>query len=595
MGVPTLKAVEVENLDKAGEDAFLRLSAGLPSLASELAAVAKAAGELGEDLIAVPAVPRSTITFEKALADLELLEKMLANSPEASRARKLRARMIGLGGMEKGIRPRTSPKDLEAIAAREAAGKAADAVYCSRCKDEIPCCHFSADGEFTETGRRLNERIKARKDFADAPQTGGDVSTPGLAANGGVLVPAQGRPKKPKKDERIPGEQPGVLPQYRELNLGTEVALSLRDDTQKGSGTSLGLALASTSGPPPAETPEPKKKPDGKHLFPADVGAPAVESGGATSGEGGGGGMVASGVSMRDEHFTDSWDRKFIELLTGDELEKRVRSEMPQIPTEKLQEFVTFLRDRGIAVEPTTVAASALTGSQDDLNKAKVDRIKQQGLAKLLEGPELLVASGKGSESAILDGHHRAAAIRELDPTAKVRCFSIQAPIEDAIAAAHEFPHAQVRGINDGVIKVRFVAKRAKAADLESDGEEEQRTVLGIVLEPETVDSQGDIYDEDTIRETAWRFAERYQHFGLMHRQIIPGVVLLETYLAPVDFQIEDRTGTMQPVKKGTWLLRVRVTDDAIWQAVKDGRLDGFSIGGSAIRQKIRGGKKTAA
>lgn len=114
----------------------------------------------------------------------------------------------------------------------------------------------------------------------------------------------------------------------------------------------------------------------------------------------------------------------------------------------------------------------------------------------------------------------------------------------------------------------------------EVDDEEDERTVLGIVLEPETVDSQKDIYSAEAIKQSAWGWAERWQKFGLMHVEIIPGVRLLETYLAPVAFSIGDRR-----IKKGTWLLRVRVIDDAVWADVKSGKLTGFSIGGTANRQ----------
>lgn len=125
-------------------------------------------------------------------------------------------------------------------------------------------------------------------------------------------------------------------------------------------------------------------------------------------------------------------------------------------------------------------------------------------------------------------------------------------------------------------------SKRAYQVRLLKAEEEEERTVLGVVLEPETVDSQGDIYSEDEVRKTAWRFMERYQTFGLMHEQVLRSVLPLECFLAPVDFKIAG-----QSVKKGTWLLRCRVLDDDVWQGVKSGTYTGFSIGGSAIRKPV--------
>lgn len=108
----------------------------------------------------------------------------------------------------------------------------------------------------------------------------------------------------------------------------------------------------------------------------------------------------------------------------------------------------------------------------------------------------------------------------------------------------------------------------------------EERYVFGIVLEPETVDAQKDIYSAVEVRDAAHRFMEEYQNIGLMHRGYVNGAVkILESYVAPTEFEVD---GTK--VKKGTWLLAVRVQDDSLWQQVKTGELGGFSIGGTAIR-----------
>ncbi|HEU4409095.1 MAG TPA: XkdF-like putative serine protease domain-containing protein [Polyangiaceae bacterium] len=107
---------------------------------------------------------------------------------------------------------------------------------------------------------------------------------------------------------------------------------------------------------------------------------------------------------------------------------------------------------------------------------------------------------------------------------------------------------------------------------------EDERYVLGVVLEPETVDAQGDIYSADEIARAAHAFMEDFGGLGLMHRERVNGQVkILETYLAPADFELAGAR-----VRKGTWLLAVRVLDDALWAQVKGGALTGFSIGGSA-------------
>lgn len=107
-----------------------------------------------------------------------------------------------------------------------------------------------------------------------------------------------------------------------------------------------------------------------------------------------------------------------------------------------------------------------------------------------------------------------------------------------------------------------------------------RRYVLGIVLEPETKDSQGDIYSVEEVEKACHTYMEKFQGTGLMHKESTAGkVLILENYLCPVDCTIEG-----QPVKKGTWMKAVRVIDDSIWKSIQEGTYTGFSIGGSAVR-----------
>jgi DNA adenine methylase len=84
----------------------------------------------------------------------------------------------------------------------------------------------------------------------------------------------------------------------------------------------------------------------------------------------------------------------------------------------------------------------------------------------------------------------------------------------------------------------------------------------------------------EEIRAAAHRFMEEFGGLGLMHRlRVNDQVKVLESYLAPTDFTIGELT-----VRKGTWMLAVRVLSDELWDRVKIGDLTGFSIGGSARR-----------
>jgi len=107
----------------------------------------------------------------------------------------------------------------------------------------------------------------------------------------------------------------------------------------------------------------------------------------------------------------------------------------------------------------------------------------------------------------------------------------------------------------------------------------EERFVLGVVLEPETIDSQGHVYNAEEVRKAAHNFLEIHARMGLMHKQDVTGKIkILESFLAPADMFIDGVT-----VKKGTWLLGARILDNELWDGVKNGKFNGWSIGGTAI------------
>ena len=41
----------------------------------------------------------------------------------------------------------------------------------------------------------------------------------------------------------------------------------------------------------------------------------------------------------------------------------------------------------------------------------------------------------------------------------------------------------------------------------------------------------------------------------------IPGTLTLQSYIAPVDFNIDDET-----VKQGSWIMKLEVHDDEVWE-----------------------------
>lgn len=141
-------------------------------------------------------------------------------------------------------------------------------------------------------------------------------------------------------------------------------------------------------------------------------------------------------------------------------------------------------------------------------------------------------------------------------------------------------------------VSSKFETKEFEALeDFNIDGFEikkgqELHYMLGVVLEPETIDatttekSFGDIYSEEEVRKAAHYFMAEYNGHGhdVMHSgKNSPDLKVVESYLAPVDMKVNK-----EDVKKGTWMMASLVLNDRIWNAIKEGEITGYSIGGIA-------------
>lgn len=147
-----------------------------------------------------------------------------------------------------------------------------------------------------------------------------------------------------------------------------------------------------------------------------------------------------------------------------------------------------------------------------------------------------------------------------------------------------------------GVVSSVAKAEAAQDASQEIDAVQEERFVLSLVLEPTieadgtmSPDTQGDVYSAEEIRKAAHWWMENGGLLDLQHNwKPLAGdqVRVLETYLAPVEFNLGDGDKSAT-IKKGSWLLGIRVLDDDLWEQIKQGSFGAYSIGGEGLRVPI--------
>lgn len=108
-----------------------------------------------------------------------------------------------------------------------------------------------------------------------------------------------------------------------------------------------------------------------------------------------------------------------------------------------------------------------------------------------------------------------------------------------------------------------------------------QHLVGGIIYEPNEVDTQGDFAVEEDITKAMYRFMEKYAtqtaRIKVQHEGESYSFPIIECFQPETDIRKGGKT-----VKKGSWWMMVKITNDSVWRDIEEGRLTGFSMGGRA-------------
>jgi hypothetical protein len=105
----------------------------------------------------------------------------------------------------------------------------------------------------------------------------------------------------------------------------------------------------------------------------------------------------------------------------------------------------------------------------------------------------------------------------------------------------------------------------------------EEQIVFGEVYAPDFPDSQGDYMTPGEIKKMAYNFMRKgaMSNIDTNHTQQPNGSYVAESFIARED----------DPVFiPGSWVIGVKVPDPALWQMVKTGELNGFSLDGFGVR-----------
>lgn len=137
--------------------------------------------------------------------------------------------------------------------------------------------------------------------------------------------------------------------------------------------------------------------------------------------------------------------------------------------------------------------------------------------------------------------------------------------------------------VNKAANKKQFLITKAEngQADFSTYGkivktDKESHYVTGIVYEPMSEDAHGNYMTADEIQKAAYWYAKNGNKVDLQHTFVkCEGANVVESWIEKSDCKIGD-----SEIKKGTWLMTMEITDEAVWDSIEKGEITGFSMGG---------------
>lgn len=125
-------------------------------------------------------------------------------------------------------------------------------------------------------------------------------------------------------------------------------------------------------------------------------------------------------------------------------------------------------------------------------------------------------------------------------------------------------------------------AKEQIKLSIKKSLDEELKQVLFIAMVPDEVDLHGDSTSPEEVSKACHNFNQHCRKANLFHLVQTDSFSIVESYIAPVDFILNDVV-----VKAGTWLTNLQVHSDAVWEMVKSGEINGVSISALASVESL--------
>lgn len=112
----------------------------------------------------------------------------------------------------------------------------------------------------------------------------------------------------------------------------------------------------------------------------------------------------------------------------------------------------------------------------------------------------------------------------------------------------------------------------------------DQRLFTAVVLRPEVVDSHGDIYSHEVVKQACHDYVAHCMNSNLQHQFDLEkaDMKIVESYIAPTDMSFDEGD-----VVKGDWVMVAKIENEELWKACKEGHFTGFSVGCNGMVEEL--------
>jgi len=218
--------------------------------------------------------------------------------------------------------------------------------------------------------------------------------------------------------------------------------------------------------------------------------------------------VIAKTIMRKDDFKTSNPSFHFESIHTLPDSLGIDRSKMPQIKSTLMGDYIRYIDDMGVRVRKKKLPISTLKNTQGHLNKKKIQGLLQKGGKESLQKPFII-----SSDNYILDGHHRANALYNIDDKHRANVIQINLPIKKLIQVTHDFSKVKYKDIDESYTMEVYIEDTPYAGILENMfiGKENTKIEESIGLslnesvyssEEMILDTDKDIFSEMVIQQT---------------------------------------------------------------------------------------------